>query len=72
MLIHTFDDRFKAARDAAGWHLCLDALASSLEGAKAASTGDGERIPGDWRELNRAYERRFGIPPEKATPPPAL
>lgn len=72
VLTHTFDDRFKAARDAAGWHLCLDALASSLEGAKAASTGDGERIPGDWRELNRAYERRFGIPPEKATPPPAL
>src|ERR671930_2020483 len=72
VLTHTFDDRFKAARDAAGWHLCLDALASSLEGAEAASTGDGERIPGDWRELNRAYERRFGIPPEKATPPPAL
>jgi uncharacterized protein YndB with AHSA1/START domain len=71
VLIHTFDDRFKAARDAAGWHVCLDALASSLAGATAPSAEGGERLPGGWRELNHAYERRFGIPPEKATPPPA-
>jgi hypothetical protein len=71
VLTHTFDDRFKAARDAAGWHLCLDALGSSLDDTKAPSAEDGERLPGGWQELNRAYERRFGIPPEKATPPPA-
>ena len=62
VLTHTFDDHFKAARDAAGWHVCLEALEARLDGAEPAGT--------DWRELNGAYEERFGIPPEKATPPP--
>ena len=35
VLTHTFDDRFKAARDAAGWHVCLDALAATLAGCRA-------------------------------------
>jgi uncharacterized protein YndB with AHSA1/START domain len=68
ILTHAFDDRFKAARDAAGWHLCLDALASMLDAGEAER--DTRRIPEGWPELNRAYEERFGIPPEKATPPP--
>jgi uncharacterized protein YndB with AHSA1/START domain len=68
ILTHTFDDRFKAARDAAGWHLCLDALASTMDAGEAQR--DIRRIPEGWPELNRAYEERFGIPPEKATPPP--
>jgi uncharacterized protein YndB with AHSA1/START domain len=81
VLTHTFDDRFKAARDAAGWHLCLDALSAELDGGAtdlgrtferrrdggARPEGEG---PPEWRELNSAYEERFGIPPEKATPPP--
>jgi uncharacterized protein YndB with AHSA1/START domain len=79
-LTHTFDDRFKAARDAAGWHLCLDALSASLDGgetplgrvfARRREGGGSEEHPSDWKELNRAYEERFGIPAEKATPPPA-
>lgn len=70
VLTHTFDDRFKAARDAAGWHVCLDALAATLAGAQPPHGEDGERLPSNWRELNTAYEKRFGIPPEKATPPP--
>jgi len=69
-LTHTFDDRFKAARDAAGWHLCLDALSGSLDGARAAERGDGPRLPQGWSELNRDYQERFGIPAEEATPPP--
>jgi uncharacterized protein YndB with AHSA1/START domain len=64
VLTHTFDDRFKAARDAAGWHLCLAALADLLDG------GDRGRDD-DWEPLNAAYQRRFGIAPEEATPPPA-
>jgi uncharacterized protein YndB with AHSA1/START domain len=72
VLTHTFDDRFKAARDAAGWHVCLMALEAALEGRKAPGTREGERIPHHWPELNTAYERRFGIPHEKATPPPEL
>ena len=63
VLEHVFDDRFKAARDAAGWHLCLGALAASLAGEQP--------VEGNWRELNSAYEERFGIPPERATPPPS-
>jgi uncharacterized protein YndB with AHSA1/START domain len=69
-LTHTFEDRFKAARDAAGWHLCLDALSSSLDGANSDRETEGERLPSGWRELNGEYERRFGIPAEQATPPP--
>jgi uncharacterized protein YndB with AHSA1/START domain len=65
VLTHTFDDRFKAARDAAGWHVCLDALSAALEG-----NPDRGLMREGWRELNSAYQERFGIPPEKATPPP--
>jgi uncharacterized protein YndB with AHSA1/START domain len=71
-LLHTFDDRFKAARDAAGWELCLEALESSLESEPHPRHGHGPRLPQNWKELNRGYEERFGIPPEKATPPPSV
>jgi hypothetical protein len=67
-LTHSFDDRFKAARDAAGWHLCLQQLADSLDAAGRSQTGP--RPPGDWQSLNADYERRFGIAHEQATPPP--
>jgi uncharacterized protein YndB with AHSA1/START domain len=63
VLTHTFDDHFKAARDAAGWHVCLDALDALLD-------QDRERPRSEWQELNSAYQERFGIPPEKATPVP--
>jgi uncharacterized protein YndB with AHSA1/START domain len=52
------DARDKAARDAAGWHVCLD----RLERALAAEHGDGglgsER---EWRGLYEEYQRR-GVP----------
>ena len=70
VLTHAFDDHFKAARDAAGWHLCLDALAASLGGAEEPAPTGEAAIPAGWRELNSLYEQRFDIPPEKATPPP--
>jgi len=70
VLTHTFDDRFKAARDAAGWHLCLDALAAALDGSGAPDDGDGDGLPGGWSDLNAAYEERFEIPHERATPRP--
>jgi uncharacterized protein YndB with AHSA1/START domain len=68
VLVHAFDDRFKAARDGAGWHLCLDALAAALDGEPARPGDDGTGLPPRWRELNAAYEQRFGIAPEDATP----
>jgi uncharacterized protein YndB with AHSA1/START domain len=70
VLTHTFDDRQKAARDAAGWDLCLTALASSLSGEDVPPPTGEFAIPAGWNELNRAYEERFGIAPEEATPPP--
>ncbi|HJS96713.1 MAG TPA: SRPBCC family protein [Solirubrobacteraceae bacterium] len=46
------DTRDKAARDGAGWHVCLDRLESQLDGV------DGG---GDWRDLYEEYQRR-GVP----------
>jgi uncharacterized protein YndB with AHSA1/START domain len=71
-LTHCFEDRFKAARDAAGWHLCLDALSSSLESDPRPRRGHGAQLPSDWSGLNGEYERRFEIPHEQATPPPSM
>jgi uncharacterized protein YndB with AHSA1/START domain len=74
-LEHVFEDRFKAARDGAGWHLCLLTLRGRLDGAAAPRPGEGmvdQRLPDRWAELNQEYQQRFGISPEQATPvPPA-
>jgi hypothetical protein len=69
VLTHTFDDRFKAARDAAGWHLSLDSLRASLADKHAVGGQQSpEGIPPGWRELNGEYEQRFGIPADQAHP----
>jgi predicted 3-demethylubiquinone-9 3-methyltransferase (glyoxalase superfamily)/uncharacterized protein YndB with AHSA1/START domain len=70
VLTHTFDDGLKAARDAAGWHLCLDGLAVLLSGYDDRAPTGESAIPAGWNELNRSYEQRFGIAPEDAVPPP--
>jgi uncharacterized protein YndB with AHSA1/START domain len=62
-LINRFDEIGKAARDAAGWHACLDALEAWLAGVP---------VPDDrWSEVHPGYVERFG--PEAATlgPPTA-
>jgi uncharacterized protein YndB with AHSA1/START domain len=69
-LEHAFEDRFKAARDGAGWHLCLLALQTGIDGAPAPKRGHGERLPAGWSELNEEYQQRFEISPDEATPPP--
>ena len=56
-LLDTFDELGKAARDAAGWHVCLDALARQLAGS--GTSGDG------WEALNGVYRQRLG--PEAST-----
>jgi len=48
------DARDKAARDAAGWHTCLDRLEAALDGAPA-----GDDVA--WRDRYAEYERR-GLP----------
>jgi uncharacterized protein YndB with AHSA1/START domain len=58
----------EAARDAAGWHTCLDFLAHHLTGTAPGWT-TGER----WNEVHPGYVERFGPaaatlgPPEPAT-----
>ena len=56
-LVDTIDELGKAARDGAGWHLCLDALERALEGSKS---------PGrDWESVRVEYVEKFG--PEAST-----
>jgi uncharacterized protein YndB with AHSA1/START domain len=71
VLLHTFDDRFKAARDATGWTYCLDALTGALELGTAAPTEIDQGLPKEWNAVNAAYEKRFGIEHAEATPPPS-
>ncbi len=65
-LLDTLDERGKAARDGAGWHNCLDALAASLDGRPNA----GDELD-RWREIQATYVETFG--PKAATigPPEA-
>jgi uncharacterized protein YndB with AHSA1/START domain len=61
--VDTFDELGRAARDAAGWHVCLDALAAHLDGQPPA----GHEA---WQHAHQRYVERFG--PEAATiGPPA-
>jgi uncharacterized protein YndB with AHSA1/START domain len=71
-LEHSFADRFKAARDGAGWHVCLTALDALLDGTEVPEKGSARELPEGWSELNEDYQRRFGIAPEQATPVPGL
>lgn len=63
-LTDTFEDLRKAARDAAGWHECLDRLVCELGGTTPPAWGER------WREINSVYVERLG--PDAATigPPP--
>lgn len=59
------DDGGRAARDAAGWHVCLELLLWDLSGERAPWAQDDR-----WRTVHRGYVARFG--PDTATVgPPA-
>jgi uncharacterized protein YndB with AHSA1/START domain len=60
-LTATMGELGKAARDGAGWHLCLDNLARELSGEQVPDPSRGD----EWRELNGDYVARFG--PEAST-----
>ncbi len=59
-LLDTFDPLGKAARDAAGWHECLDLLELHLEGQQP-SFKPGQR----WVQVHPKYVEKFG--PEAST-----
>ena len=58
--VSIFDELGRAARDAAGWHTCLDLLEREL-GGERPPWAPGER----WKEVHPSYVERFG--PEAAT-----
>jgi uncharacterized protein YndB with AHSA1/START domain len=59
VLVNTFDEIGKAARDAAGWHGRLDMLDAHLRGESPADPMDL------WQQVHPGYVERFG--PEAAT-----
>jgi hypothetical protein len=63
-LVNTFDELGKAARDAAGWHACLDALEADLGGD--AARVDTTEV---WREVHPSYVERFGAEAATIGPP---
>lgn len=65
-LLDTIDEVGKAARDGAGWHVCLDKLERHLDGA-APEWSDGDR----WSELHPGYVSTFGPAAATIGPPGA-
>jgi uncharacterized protein YndB with AHSA1/START domain len=63
-LLDTFDEQGKAARDAAGWHVCLDALERALDGTKGhVSPGEG------WQAVHHTYVEQLGPQASTIGPP---
>lgn len=59
-LIDILEEHGKAARDGAGWHVCLDGLAAHLAGGDAAR----DELS-NWKDVHPHYIESFG--PEAAT-----
>jgi uncharacterized protein YndB with AHSA1/START domain len=63
-LLDTFDEQGKAARDAAGWHVCLDALEDHLNG-RMSQPSSGPR----WQAAHGRYVESFGPQASTIGPP---
>ena len=61
-----------AARNAAGWHLCLDRLAGMPSAARDKGSGEADRTRGgdDWRRLFALYSAAFepSLGPQEGPP----
>ena len=62
-LADTFSELGKAARDAAGWHECVDNLGHHLDGAPPAEPGS------TWKAVHPRYVERFGPAASTIGPP---
>ena len=58
-----FDELGTAARDGAGWHACLDALAADLDGSTGGTPEDR------WRQVHTQYVDRLGPDASTIGPP---
>jgi uncharacterized protein YndB with AHSA1/START domain len=62
--VNTFDELGKAARDGAGWHVCLDSLAYHLEGQDPPWESREH-----WEQVHAGYVDRFGAAASTIGPP---
>jgi uncharacterized protein YndB with AHSA1/START domain len=62
-LLDTIDELGKAARDAAGWHECLDHLAADLDGRPTPPPGE------TWKQVHPDYAAAFGPAAATLGPP---
>ncbi len=67
IFVDTFDEVGKAARDGAGWHVCLDVLAEHLDG-KEGRPETSER----WKKVHAGYVERFGPAASTIGPPASM
>jgi uncharacterized protein YndB with AHSA1/START domain len=58
-MVDDFDELGRAARDGAGWHVCLDTLGEHLSGAAVID------LDGRWKPVHDGYVKLFG--PEAST-----
>jgi uncharacterized protein YndB with AHSA1/START domain len=63
-LLDTLEEHGKAARDGAGWHVCLDALEAGLRGED-----DARRAIAAWNDVHPDYVERFGPAADTVGPP---
>jgi uncharacterized protein YndB with AHSA1/START domain len=68
-LVDTLEELGKAARDAAGWHGCLDALGYHLDGAEPPTA---RRSMDRWKEVHPSYVERFGPEASSIGPPESV
>ncbi len=66
-LTDTIDELGKAARDAAGWHVCLDALELELAGGHPERGAQHSRDR--WHEVHPGYVEEFGEAAATIGPP---
>ncbi len=60
-LRHTTSKRSGVPMVAAGWHLCLDVMALSLDGQPIGAIRGREAVDFGWQHLRDAYADRLGI-----------
>jgi uncharacterized protein YndB with AHSA1/START domain len=64
-LLDTFDEVGKAARDAAGWHVCLDQLEITLNGGVVSADSASQQ----WQSVHPGYVAAFGPEGSSIGPP---
>ena len=60
-LRHTTAKRSFVPMAAAGWHVCLDVMALSLDGRPIGPIRGGEALDFGWQKLHDAYADKLGI-----------